>query len=98
MRSAPRLYAVETAVSGVCVCVCEREREREREGHLVSECPLDRPLIEKEWPVAVRSLLLLKRRSYFKTRKSLRKNKNMVMGPDKAQNQDLLYWRRPAAN
>jgi hypothetical protein len=81
MRSAPRLYALKSAVSG------DREREL-----LVSECPLERTLVE-----GVRSFILLKRRLNLKTRKSLRKNKSIVMGPDKAQNQDLLCWRRPAA-
>jgi hypothetical protein len=32
----------------------------------------------------------VRRRPHFKTRKSLGKNKNMVMGSDGARNQDLL--------
>jgi hypothetical protein len=38
----------------------------------------------------VRAPFSVKRRPHFKTRKSLGKNKNVVMGTDGARNQDLL--------
>jgi hypothetical protein len=41
------------------------------------------PLYEKEAPI--------------KKRKSLGKNKNVIMSPDGARNQELLCWRGPAA-
>jgi hypothetical protein len=68
----------------VCVCVCGGKDQ------LVSECPLESPPGEGECPVVVRPLPPPKRRPHFKTSKSLRKNKNMVMGPDGTRNQDLL--------
>jgi hypothetical protein len=71
-------------VSGCSACVrmCVRVRAcvwREREP--VSECPLQSPPGDGQWPAAVRPLLLLKTRPHFKTCKSLGKNKNMVRMP-----------------
>jgi hypothetical protein len=66
-------------------------------GQLLSECPLQSPPVEGEWPVVVRSLLSSNMRPHFKIRKSLGKNKNMVMGPDVIRNWDWLCWRRSAA-
>jgi hypothetical protein len=50
------------------------------EVQLLSKCPLESLPSREGVTGIVRPLLLLKRRRYFKTRKSLRKNKNMVMG------------------
>jgi hypothetical protein len=63
----------------------------------VSEWPLESPQVEGEWPVVVRALLSPNRRPHFKTRKSLWKNKNMVMGLNGTRNRDWLCWRGPAA-
>jgi hypothetical protein len=43
------------------------------EAQSVSDCPLESPTVEGEWSVVVRPLLSLKRRSHFKTRKTLGK-------------------------
>jgi hypothetical protein len=64
---------------------------------LVSEFPLESPPLEGEWPALVRRHLSLKRRLHFKTRKSFAKNKNTVIGPYGARNQDWLCLRGPAA-
>jgi hypothetical protein len=63
------------------------------EGQLVSEDPFESPPIEGQWPVVVRSLVSPKGRPHFEMRKSLRKNKNIVMGPDGTWKQDWLCWR-----
>jgi hypothetical protein len=52
------------------------------EGKLVSECPLDSPLVERECPLVVKPVLSLKRRPHFKTCRRLGKNKNMIMVPE----------------
>jgi hypothetical protein len=63
--------ARERERESVCVCVCARVCACGGEGQLVSECPLESPPVEGEWPVIIRPLLSLKRRPHFKTRKSI---------------------------
>jgi hypothetical protein len=81
VRSVPRLYNEDQSplpvrADCVCVCVCVGE------GQFVSECLLESPSEQGEWPVVVRPLLSLKRRPHFKTCKSFGKYKNMVVGPN----------------
>jgi hypothetical protein len=73
----------------VCVCVCGG-------GQSLSGCPLESPPVEGEWPVVVRPFLSSKKWAHFKTRKSLRKKKNVTMGSDGTWKQNWLCWRRPA--
>jgi hypothetical protein len=47
--------------------------------------------------VVARPCLSLKKMLYFKTSKSVGKNKNMGMDTDWNRYQDLLYWRVAAA-
>jgi hypothetical protein len=80
----------------VCVCVCVFARGGE--DPLISECPLESPPVEGDWPVATKPLLLLKNGTHFKAHKCSWKSKNRVMGPDDTRNQDLPCWKWPAAN
>jgi hypothetical protein len=67
------------------------------EAQLLSDSPLESLPVEVEWRISVRPQPSSKRMSHFKTRNALGKNKNMVVSPDGAQNQEWLYWRGPAA-
>jgi hypothetical protein len=94
MWSTLRLHAVdrnETAVNVVCVCV--REREREVLSGLV---PARAILSRREETNSSHIPPLVAERTPFQNTQGPRKNKNLVMGPDKARDQNLLCWRRPA--
>lgn len=72
------------SAGGVCRCVCGWEGGKSQ---LVSECPLESPPAEREWPVVVRHLPLLKMRPHFETNKTLEKSKHVVPSHNWTQNQ-----------
>jgi hypothetical protein len=68
-----------------------------KESQSMNVCPLESPPGQGEWPKVVRHLLLLKKRSHFRTSKSLRNNENIVKARDEEGNRNLLRWLGPTA-
>jgi hypothetical protein len=82
-------WPINSVVAVVWVHACVRAP--------ADECPLQSPLIEGEWPVTLRLLLLSTKGPHFRTHKTLEENTNTAVGPDGMQNQDWLCWPKSAA-